>query len=126
MVELLPCFWQNTVAGNDSGRGRERWQPPKSPNHSNLTSVSCDDWHQSRSGLSTHHTEGSGYFPVFFTENGVSRIFQASSSGDQPPASFALPTYRQETMRHILLGDYAALMEAINYMVSLGYCDKIA
>ena len=29
-------------------------------------------------------------------------------------------------MRHILLGDYAALMEAINYMVSLGYCDKIA
>ena len=53
-------------------------------------------------------------------------MFQASSSGDQPPASFALPTYRQETMRHILLGDYAALMEAINYMVSLGYCDKIA
>jgi hypothetical protein len=53
-------------------------------------------------------------------------MFQASSSGDQPPASFALPTYRQETLRHILLGDYAALMEAINHMVSLGYCDKIA
>jgi hypothetical protein len=53
-------------------------------------------------------------------------MFQASSSGDQPPASFALPTYRQETLRHILLGDYAALLEAINHMVSLGYCDKIA
>jgi hypothetical protein len=53
-------------------------------------------------------------------------MFQASSSGDLPPASFALPTYRQETLRHILLGDYAALMEAINHMVSLGYCDKIA
>jgi hypothetical protein len=24
-----------------------------------------------------------------------------------------------------LLGDYAALMEAINHMVSLGYCDRI-
>jgi hypothetical protein len=53
-------------------------------------------------------------------------MFQASSSGDQPPASFALPTYRQETLRHILLGDYAALMEAINHMVSLGYCDRVA
>ena len=53
-------------------------------------------------------------------------MFQASSSGDQPPASFALPTYRQETLRHILLGDYAALMEAINHMVSLGYCDRMA
>jgi hypothetical protein len=53
-------------------------------------------------------------------------MFQDSSSGDQPPAWFTLPTYRQETLRHILLGDYAALMEAINHMVSLGYCDRIA
>ena len=53
-------------------------------------------------------------------------MFQASNSGDQPPASFALPTYRQETLRHILLGDYAALLEAINHMMSLDYCDRIA
>ncbi len=53
-------------------------------------------------------------------------MFQDSSSGDQPPASFTLPTYRQETLRHIFLGDYAALMEAINHMVSLGYCDRIS
>jgi len=52
-------------------------------------------------------------------------MFQDPSSGDQPPAWFTLPTYRQETLRHILLGDYAALMEAINHMVSLGYCDRI-
>lgn len=53
-------------------------------------------------------------------------MFQDSSQGDLPPASFTLPTYRQETLRHILLGDYAALMEAINHLVSLGYCDRIA
>lgn len=42
------------------------------------------------------------------------------------PDTFALPTYRQETLRHILLGDHDALIDGINHLVSLGYCDRIA
>jgi hypothetical protein len=53
-------------------------------------------------------------------------MFQESNAGVPPSAPFTLPTYRQETLRHILLGDYAALMEAIHQMASLGYCDRIA
>ncbi|MGB3310207.1 MAG: hypothetical protein WBG32_24450 [Nodosilinea sp.] len=49
-------------------------------------------------------------------------MFQASNQGDISPVPFALPSYRQETLRHILLGDYAALMDAINHLVLLGYC----
>ncbi|PSN16086.1 hypothetical protein C7293_04335 [filamentous cyanobacterium CCT1] len=53
-------------------------------------------------------------------------MFQPSDAEGMTPAPFTLPTYRQETLRHILLGDYAALMEAINQMAALRYCDKIA
>ncbi len=53
-------------------------------------------------------------------------MFQEFDPGDAVPTSFTLPTYRQETLRHILLGDYAALIEAINHMASLGYCDRVA
>lgn len=42
------------------------------------------------------------------------------------PASFALPTYRPDRLTHILLGDYAAVMEAINRMEVLRYCDRVA
>lgn len=42
------------------------------------------------------------------------------------PDSFVLPTYRQEALRHILLGDYSALIDGISHLVSLGYCDRIA
>ncbi|MGB3136608.1 MAG: hypothetical protein WBB18_07380 [Nodosilinea sp.] len=41
-------------------------------------------------------------------------------------ASFALPTYRPDRLTHILLGDYAAVMEAINRMEVLKYCDRVA
>jgi hypothetical protein len=53
-------------------------------------------------------------------------MFQSSDAGVPPSAPFTLPTYRQETLRHLLLGDYAALTEAINHLAALGYCDKIA
>ena len=45
-------------------------------------------------------------------------------SGGEPPSSpsFNLPSFNQETVRHILLGDYSALMEAMNRMAVLGYC----
>jgi len=29
-------------------------------------------------------------------------------------------------VRHILLGDYSALVDAINRMATLGYCERIA
>ena len=37
-------------------------------------------------------------------------------------SNFNLPSYKQEAVRHILLGDRPALIEAINRMVVLGYC----
>ncbi|MEM0980797.1 MAG: hypothetical protein AAGH78_11040 [Cyanobacteria bacterium P01_H01_bin.58] len=33
-----------------------------------------------------------------------------------------IATTNQEAVRHILLGDYSALIEAINRMAVLGYC----
>ena len=42
------------------------------------------------------------------------------------PASFALPTFRPDRLTHILLGDYAAVIEAINRMEVLRYCDRVA
>ena len=42
------------------------------------------------------------------------------------PASFALPTYRPDRLTHILLGDYAAVVEAINRMEVVRYCDRVA
>ena len=41
-------------------------------------------------------------------------------------SNFNLPSYKQEAVRHILLGDRPALIEAINRMVVLGYCERIA
>ncbi|RMH18934.1 MAG: hypothetical protein D6698_06340 [Gammaproteobacteria bacterium] len=32
----------------------------------------------------------------------------------------------QECVRHILLGDYGAVIEAINRMAVLGYCERLA
>ncbi len=51
--------------------------------------------------------------------------YQPSGQGALP-ASFALPTYRPDRLTHILLGDYAAVIEAINRMEVLRYCDRVA
>jgi hypothetical protein len=51
---------------------------------------------------------------------------QSAGGGGNSPASFNLPSFNQETVRHILLGDYSALMEAMNRMAVLGYCEKLA
>jgi len=53
-------------------------------------------------------------------------MFQSSSGGGNAPASFNLPSFNQEAVRHILLGDYGALIDAINRMALLGYCDRLA
>jgi hypothetical protein len=53
-------------------------------------------------------------------------MFQASSGGASASPSFNLPSFNSEAVRHILLGDYGALIEAINRMAVLGYCERIA
>ncbi len=54
-------------------------------------------------------------------------MFQSSNSEETPVSvPFTLPTYRQETIRHILLGDHAALVEAISHLAALGYCEHLA
>ncbi|MDA0268935.1 MAG: hypothetical protein O3A14_18725 [Cyanobacteria bacterium] len=53
-------------------------------------------------------------------------MLQASTGAAQPAPEFRLPSFNQEAVRHILLGDYGALMEAINRMAVLGYCERIA
>ena len=35
-------------------------------------------------------------------------MFQSSGGGGNAPASFNLPSFNQEAVRHILLGDYGA------------------
>ncbi len=40
--------------------------------------------------------------------------------------SFKLPTYHRDRLYHILLGDYAALVDAINRMAVAGYCDRVS
>ena len=53
-------------------------------------------------------------------------MFQSSSGGGNAPASFNLPSFNQEAVRHILLGDYGALIDTINRLALLGYCEQIA
>ncbi|MEB3267456.1 MAG: hypothetical protein VKJ09_02850 [Leptolyngbya sp.] len=53
-------------------------------------------------------------------------MFQASSGGASASPNFNLPSFNSEAVRHILLGDYGALIEAINRMAVLGYCERIA
>ena len=53
-------------------------------------------------------------------------MFDQPAGENAIPATFALPTYRPDRLTHILLGDYAALVDAINRMDVLRYCDRIA
>ena len=53
-------------------------------------------------------------------------MFLEPTSGDESPVPFTLPTYRQKTLRHILLGDYGAITDAIGQLVALGYSDRVA
>ncbi|MGB3309556.1 MAG: hypothetical protein WA939_20350 [Nodosilinea sp.] len=53
-------------------------------------------------------------------------MFDQPSEGSAIPTSFTLPTYQPDRLCHILLGDHAALVAAINRMEVLGYCDRVA
>ncbi|NER82046.1 MAG: hypothetical protein F6K42_21290 [Leptolyngbya sp. SIO1D8] len=53
-------------------------------------------------------------------------MFQSSGGGASIPPSLGLPSLRQEAMRHILLGDRAALLATISRLAVLGYCETLA
>ncbi|MDB9525080.1 hypothetical protein PN498_03705 [Oscillatoria sp. CS-180] len=54
-------------------------------------------------------------------------MFQTNSGEETPVSSaFSLPSFNQETVRHILLGDYAALTAVMKRLAVLGYCDRTA
>jgi len=53
-------------------------------------------------------------------------MFQPSTGAAQPVPQFNLPAFNQEAVRHILLGDYGAVIDTINRLALLGYCDRIA
>lgn len=50
-------------------------------------------------------------------------MFQ-SPEGEHGSSQFRLPSYRPDQLCHILLGDYSAVVGAINRMEVLGYCDR--
>jgi hypothetical protein len=49
-------------------------------------------------------------------------MFQSSGGGGNPLASFSLPSFNQEAVRHLLIGDRGAIIDTINRLVRLGYC----
>ncbi|NJL48785.1 MAG: hypothetical protein HC929_16540 [Leptolyngbyaceae cyanobacterium SM2_5_2] len=52
-------------------------------------------------------------------------MFQDPNPEVVTSATFPLPSYGQEIVRHILLGDRRAVEEAIHRLSSTGYCDRI-
>ncbi len=52
--------------------------------------------------------------------------FDQSTGETNLPTTFSLPTYHPDRLTHILLGDYAAVVGAINQMDVLRYCDRVA
>jgi hypothetical protein len=53
-------------------------------------------------------------------------MFNLSPGEQDLPNTFTLPTYQPDRLTHILLGDYAAVIEAINRMEVRRYCARIA
>ena len=53
-------------------------------------------------------------------------MFQPPSGAASAAPQFNLPSLNQEAVRHILLGDYGALIDTINRLALLGYCERIA
>jgi len=43
-----------------------------------------------------------------------------------PLPALTYPPFNQKAVRHILLGDYGALIDAMNRMALLGYCERLA
>ena len=108
------------------GGDKRSWRLLLFPDHPNLTQVSRGDWDHSMIRSLGFAFQGIWRVPRFPLENGVTRMSQPTAGEINVSTTFNLPTYKQEAVRHILLGDYPALIEAINRMAVLGYCERIA
>ena len=53
-------------------------------------------------------------------------MYQPNLGDRTVSTQFKLPTYHPDRLCHILLGDYAAVIEAINRRSVLRYCQRIA
>ena len=53
-------------------------------------------------------------------------MFQPPSGAAPTAPQFNLPSFNQEAVRHLLIGDYGAIIDTINRLAVLGYCDRIA
>jgi hypothetical protein len=53
-------------------------------------------------------------------------MFQPPSGAAPVAPQFNLPSFNQEAVRHLLIGDYGAIIDTINRLALLGYCDRIA
>jgi len=53
-------------------------------------------------------------------------MFQPPTGAAQTAPMFNLPSFTQDSVRHILLGDYGAIIDTINCLALLGYCERIA
>ena len=65
-------------------------------------------------------------FPVFHVENGDNRMCDNTAGDNTVPTTFNLPTYHPDRLCQILIGDYGAVIDAINQMEVKGYSDRIA
>jgi hypothetical protein len=66
-------------------------------------------------------------FPVFLHPKTEKPYMYQPNPGDlNLSTQFKLPTYHPDRLCHILLGDYAAVVEAINRRSVLRYCQHIA
>jgi hypothetical protein len=108
-----------------SRRGRERVEPLKSPETSLLDQVSEMPLGAilRASALFYLHIRIARAFPVFLNPKTETPYMYQPNPGDiNVSTQFKLPTYHPDRLCHILLGDYAAVVEAINRRSVLRYC----
>jgi len=53
-------------------------------------------------------------------------MFQPPSGAAPAAPQFNLPSFNQEAVRHLLIGDYGAIAATIHRLEVLGYCDRLA
>ena len=53
-------------------------------------------------------------------------MFQPSTGAASAAPLFNLPSFTQDSVRHILIGDYGAIAGTIHRLEVLGYCDRLA
>jgi hypothetical protein len=53
-------------------------------------------------------------------------MFQPPIGAAPAAPEFNLPSFNQDAVRHLLIGDYGAIIDTINRLALLGYCERIA